>query len=139
MRYLSLLLFVALFIGCSGETPEDLNERVDQLIAEDNYPKAITLLEDANPDETEADIPELKEKTHLNYGLYLEYRGPEGSTMRDRMTSALQQYIEVLNINPENEKARAEIEQIMSIYDTMDGKSPGKEILADLRELGFDY
>ncbi len=55
------------------------------------------------------------------------------------MTSALQQYIEVLNINPENEKARAEIEQIMSIYDTMDGKSPGKEILADLRELGFDY
>lgn len=139
MRYLSLLLFIILFIGCSSKTPQDLTEQVDQLIAEDNYPKAITLLEDADPDETKADLLELKEKTHLNYGLYLEYRGPEGSTMRDRMTSALQQYIEVLKINPENEKARAEIKQIMDIYNSMDGKSPGDEILNDLRELGFDY
>ena len=38
---------------------------------------------------------------------YLEYRGPEESTMRDRMTSALEQYIEVLKINPNNEKARS--------------------------------
>ncbi len=65
MRYLPLLLFVALLIGCSGETPEDLNERVNQLIAEDNYPKAITLLEDANPDETEADIPEREDTLEL--------------------------------------------------------------------------
>lgn len=139
MRYLSLLLFITLFIGCSDETPQDLTKRVNQLIAEDDYQKAITLLEDANPDETDADIPKLKEKTHLNYGLYLEYRGPEDSSMRERMTSALQQYIEVLNINPENQKARAEIKQIMGIYNTMPDKSPGEEILADLRELGFDY
>lgn len=139
MRYLSLLIITVLFIACSNETPEDLGKRVEQLISEDNYTEALSLLDDADPADTEADIPELKEKTHLNYGLYLEYRGPENSSMRDRMTSALEQYIEVLNLNPENEKARAEIKQIMGIYDTMPNKSPGEEILADLRELGFDY
>ena len=59
--------------------------------------------------------------------------------MRDRMTSALEQYIKVLNINPENQKARSEIKQIMGIYDTMPNRSPDEEIMNDLRELGFDY
>jgi FPC/CPF motif-containing protein YcgG len=139
MRYLLLLLSTALFVACSNDTPEDLEKQVEQFISEDNYTDALSLLNDADPANTEADIPELKEKAHLNYGLYLEYRGPEDSSMRDRMTSALEQYIEVLNINPQNEKARAEIKQIMGIYDTMPDKSPGEEILSDLRELGFDY
>lgn len=139
MRSLYLLLILSLFIGCSGETPENLSKRIDQLIAEDNYTEALTLLDDANPDKTNADLPRLKEKTHLNYGLYLEYRGPEDSSMRERMTSALKQFINVLNINPQNQKARTEIERIMDVYNTMPDKSPGKDILKDLRELGFDY
>lgn len=139
MRYFSIFLVALLFIGCSGNTPENLPKQIDQLIAEDNYSKALTLLNDADPNDTDADLPKLKEKTHLNYGLYLEYRGPEDSTMRDRMTSALEQYIAVLNINPDNQKARKEINQIMGIYSTMPEKSPGEEILTDLRELGFDY
>ena len=139
MRFTLLLLFTALFIGCSGSTPEDIGNEVDRLIAEDNYQQAIALLQDTEPADTEADLEKLKEKTYLNYGLYLEYRGPEGSSMRDRMTSALEQYIRVLNINPENQKARDEIKQIMSIYGTMPDKSPGEEILTDLRALGFDY
>lgn len=139
MKYflsLSLLLFIA---SCGAGTPENLSERIDQLIAEDNYVQALDLLEDADPAETEADLDRLKEKTHLNYGIYLEYRGPEGSSMRDRMTSALEQYISVLKINPENQKARSEIEQIMSIYSTMPDKSPGQEIVSQLNELGFNY
>lgn len=139
MRYLSLLFIVGLFISCSSETPQNLSKQVDQLIAEDNYKQALTLLNNADSTETDADLSKLKEKTHLNYGLYLEYRGPEGSSMRDRMTSALEQYIAVLNINLDNQKARSEIQQIMGIYSTMPKKSPGEEILADLRELGFDY
>lgn len=138
MRYLTIF-FLILFIACSGETPENLEEQVDQLIAEDNYTEALELLDSADPDQTEADIDMLREKTHLNYGLYLEYRGPEDSSMRDRMTSALEQYIEVLKINPGNEKARSEIEQIMGIYETMPDRSPGDRIVSDLRELGFDY
>lgn len=139
MRYFSLLILLTLFIGCSSETPENLPDRIDQLIAEDNYEQALTLLKNAKASETEANLERLKEKTYLNYGLYLEYRGPEGSSMRDRMTSALEQYIEVLNINPKNQKARQEIKQIMGIYNTMPDKSPGEKILADLRDLGFDY
>jgi len=137
MRYLSLILLVTLFISCS-EAVEDVPKRIDQLIAEDSYTQAIELLNNTEASEVE-NLDRLKEKTYLNYGLYLEYRGPEDSTMRDRMTSALEQYIKVLNINPENQKARSEINQIMGIYSTMPEKSPGEDILAELRELGFDY
>lgn len=139
MRTLTILLLSVLFIGCSNQTPENLSERVDELIAEDNYTQAIELLKDANPEETDADLATLREKTYLNYGLYLEYRGPEDSSMRDRMTSALEQYIEVLNVNPQNQKARTEIEQIMGIYETMPDRTPGDDILAGLRNHGFDY
>ncbi len=139
MKYLlsiSLLLFI---VSCGTQTPENLTERIDQLIAEDNYGQALSLLSEAEPSETDADLDRLKEKTHLNYGIYLEYRGPEDSSMRDRMTSALEQYIAVLKINSENQKARSEIEQIMSIYSTMPDKSPGQDIVSQLNELGFNY
>ena len=59
--------------------------------------------------------------------------------MRQRMTGALEQFIKVLKINPDNQKAISEIEQIMSIYATMPDKSPGEEIMNDLQELGFNY
>jgi outer membrane protein assembly factor BamD (BamD/ComL family) len=139
MRYLSFIFCVLLFVACSSGTPENLPKQIDQLIANDNYTQALSMLDNANPDQTDADLEKLREKTHLNYGLYLELRGPEGSTMRDRMTSALEQFISVLEINPNNQKARSEIERIMKVYNTMPNKSPGKEIMADLRELGFDY
>lgn len=139
MRYLFLSIIALLFISCSNETPENVSEQVNQLIAEDNYTQALDILENANPEQTDADLPTLKEKTYLNYGLYLEYRGPEDSSMRDRMTSALEQFIEVLKLNPDNEKARKEIQQIMGIYNTMPDKSPGEDIITELNELGFDY
>lgn len=139
MKYALSLLTLLLFISCGSQTPENLSKRVDQLIAEDDYDQALTLLSEAEPSDTEADLQKLKEKTHLNYGIYLEYRGPEGTSMRERMTSALEQFIAVLKINPENEKARSEIEQIMGIYSTMPDKSPGEEIISQLNELGFNY
>jgi len=139
MRYLSLIITMLLFISCSNSTPENLPKKIDQLISEDNYTQALTLLNDANPDETDADLAKLKEKTYLNYGLYLELRGPEGSSMRDRMTSALEQFIEVLKLNPNNQKARTEINRIMGIYSTMPDKSPGQAIMDDLRKLGFNF
>ncbi len=139
MKYLIFLLSLITFISCSGDQPENLEETVNQLIAEDNYEQALEYIENADSTTTDADLERLKEKTHLNYGLYLEYRGPEGSTMRDRMTSALEQYIAVLKINPNNEKATAEIEQIMGIYQTMPDRSPGEDIVNELNKLGFDY
>ena len=139
MRYLSLFVMALLFISCSNNTPEDVSKRVDQLIANDQYSQALTMLEDLNPNDTDADISLLREKTHLNYGMYMMVRGPENSTMRDRMTSALEQFIATLNINPKNQQARSQIKKIMGIYNTMPDKSPGEDILSDLRELGFNY
>lgn len=139
MRYLSLFVMALLFISCSSNTPEDVSKRVDQLIANDQYSQALTMLEDLNPNDTDADISLLREKTHLNYGMYMMVRGPENSTMRDRMTSALEQFIATLNINPKNQQARSQIKKIMGIYNTMPDKSPGEDILSDLRELGFNY
>lgn len=139
MKYIFLLPALFLIVSCGSQTTGNLSERVDQLIAEDNYEEALSLLEAADPSESEFDLHTLKEKTHLNYGIYLEYRGPEDSSMRDRMISALEQYIAVLKINPNNQKAVSEIEQIMSIYGTMPDRSPGEEIIQELNELGFDY
>ncbi|HET6527810.1 MAG TPA: hypothetical protein VFG39_03585 [Balneolaceae bacterium] len=138
MRYF-LLFLLTVFVACSSQTPKNLTEEVNGLIAEDNYSQALEVLNNADPAKTDADIATLKEKTYLNYGLYLEYRGPEDSSMRDRMTSALRQYIEVLKINPHNQKARGEIQQIMNIYQTMPDRSPGEDILKELQELGFEY
>lgn len=137
MRYLLFSLLI-LFVACSGETPENLSQRVDQLIAEDNYEQALEILDEAKPAETDADLQLLQEKVHLNYGIYLEYRGGESEGMRDRMTGALEQYIEVLKINPDNQKAISEIEQIMGVYSTMP-QSPPEDILVQLQDLGFDY
>lgn len=139
MRYLFMLFAAVLFVSCSNETPKDLSKQVDQLISEDNYTKALDMLNNADASDTKADISSLKEKTHLNYGLYLEYRGPKDSSMRDRMTSALKQYIAVLKLNPHNQKARSEIQQIMGIYNTMPNKSPGDDIISELNNLGFDF
>jgi len=139
MRSISLLLFSFLLISCSSSTTEDIPAKVDQLIVEDNYQKAIELVEGADSSKTDANLAQLKEKTYLNYGLYLEYRGPEENGMRERMTSALQQFIKVLKINQENEKARSEIDNIMAVYKTMPDRSPGDEIISELQELGFDY
>lgn len=139
MKFLFTFLTILLFVSCSNRQPKNLQESVEQFIAEDNYKQALELIENADSVRTEANIDRLKEKTHLNYGLYLEYRGPEESTMRDRMTGALEQYIAVLKINPENQKAISEIEQIMGIYNTMPDRSPGEDIVEELNELGFDY
>lgn len=138
MRLLIILTSLIMLGSCASETPEDLDEHVDQLIAEDRYEEAINVLDNADPDNTEADLEALREKTHLNYGLFLEYRS-EPDDMRAAMTGALEQFIEVLKINPENEEARSEIEQIMGIYETMPDRDPGEDILEELRELGFNY
>lgn len=136
MKYLlTLSLSVVLFISCSGDKPKDISSHVDQLIQQDKYEEALSALE--SYDASKPEISKLLEKTHLNYGLYLEYRGE--ASMRERMLGALRQYIEVLRLNPENEKARSEINQIMSVYGTMPDKTVTDEIRKELNDLGFNF
>lgn len=55
---------------------------------------------------------------HYNYGIYLEYYA-NSKEMRTRMTDALKHFRRVLEIDPDNAEAQAEIEQIEGIYRSM--------------------
>ncbi len=138
-----ITLLIALFIttllaGC-GETgdrePENLSERVDLLIEEDRYEEALDLLESENKNDPE--IQHLLEKSHLNYGLNSMSTFDAGQ-MRTRMNNALIQFAEVLKINPENEVARNQINQILGVYDTMPDRGPDPEAVEALSEVGIE-
>jgi hypothetical protein len=58
--------------------------------------------------------------------------------MRENANKALREFIAVLEINPENEKATAETEQILGIYRTFPDRKPAEDVVVKLQELGFD-
>ena len=130
-------------MSCSSSSEEqnstlsstvDIAFQIDKLVAEDKYTEALELLE-GQPYSPE--ILTLKEMTHLNYGLFLEYRDANVTNMRDKMNNALREYVKVLRINPDNEKALSEIEQILGIYATFGNRAPAEDVVADLEEFGF--
>ena len=139
MKKLFFICLLAGFIACgkqqSTPQPKSLNEQVTAFIQADEYDDAFALLQ--RQDESE-EVLLLKEKTHLNYGLFLVYKDADVTSMRDRMNGALRQFIQVLKINPENEKAVSEIDQILGIYSTFPNRQPEEDVLSELRELGFD-
>ena len=131
------------FMSCSSSSEEqnstvsstvDIALQIDNLVAEDKYTEALELLA-GQPDSPE--ILTLREMTHLNYGLFLEYRDANVTNMRDKMNNALREYVKVLRINPDNEKAISEIEQILGIYATFGNRAPAEDVVADLEEFGF--
>lgn len=132
-RLLLAVLLIGMAACSSAEKTEDLSSKVDTLISNDEYVAALELLEDQ--EETE-EVLTLKETAHLNYGLYLEYRSEDA--MRDRMNGALQQFAEVLKINPDNEKAYTEVQQILGVYSTFPNRQPDEAVLDELRALGFE-
>jgi len=130
-------------MSCSSSSEEqnstvsstvDIALQIDNLVAEDKYTEALELLA-GQPDSPE--ILTLREMTHLNYGLFLEYRDSNVTNMRDKMNNALREYVKVLRINPDNEKAISEIEQILGIYATFGNRAPAEDVVADLEEFGF--
>ncbi len=140
MKKLFILFLIAGLTACADSKKEDtstksLSEKVDLFLENDQYTDALTLLEGQEESE---EVMALREKTHLNYGLYLEYRDSNVNNMRDKMNGALAQYVEVLKINPDNEKAISEIEQILGIYATFEDRKPEESIVEELRKLGFE-
>ena len=132
-------------MSCSSNSEEqnstlsstvDIALQIDKLVAEDKYTEALELLE-GQPDSPE--ILTLKEMTHLNYGLFLEYRDANVTNMRDKMNNALREYVKVLRINPDNEKALSEIEQILGIYATFGNRAPAQDVVADLIQWLLTY
>lgn len=145
MKFLTPLFFVLiiLFSACGNQTEPQvaeqqavtLEEQVAALVEEKKFDDAINLLKLA--DTNEPNVLALLAKTHLDYGIYIEYDNND-IPMRDKMTGALRQYIEVLKLEPENEKAIAEIDQIIGIYQTMPGRTLPADILDELRARGLD-
>lgn len=139
---LSIPLLLILFISCSESEPEvvdenaPLPEQVDQLIQENEYETALSLLHEENTEDPT--IQQLLEKTHLNYALH-SMNTFDQTEMRTRMNRALTQFTEVLRINPDNQVARTNINQILSIYQTMPDRDPEPEVLEGLREVGIEY
>ncbi|MDR9367428.1 MAG: hypothetical protein RI575_18995 [Balneolaceae bacterium] len=144
MRLLSItsLLTLFLIISCGESQPDvvdenaPLPEQIDQLIQANEYQTALSMLEEE--DQTDPIIQQLFEKTHLNYGLY-SMNTFDQTEMRTRMNRALTQFTEVLRINPENQVARTNINQILSIYKTIPERDPEPEVLDGLEKVGIEY
>lgn len=123
-------------VACSqseSQTELTLDQQVDKLIAEEQFDEAHALLDDEPASEG---VSELREKVHLEHGIHLIYSA-DPAEMRENANNALREFISVLEINPDNEKARAETEQILSIYRTFPDRQPAEDVLDQLRELGF--
>lgn len=113
---------------------QTLNQQVNSLVEEAKFEDAMAIL-DGRP--TSPEVVALKENVHLQHGIYLIYNS-DPSQMRENANNALREFIAVLEINPENEKAIAETEQILGIYRTFPNRSPEPEIMEKLKELGFE-
>ena len=127
-------------ISCGEEAAEQnldmpLDDRINLLIEQNEYETALDVLSER--DMGDPDIAQLKEKVHLNYGLY-SMNTFDQTEMRTRMNNALSQFTEVLRINPENTVAREQIQQILDIYATIPNRSPEEDVMEGLREVGFD-
>lgn len=134
---ITVFIFLSLILSCSGERSqfENLNDRIDYLIEDNRYQEALDILEDE--DQSDSNVQTLREKTHLNYGLH-SMNTFDQSEMRTRMNNALRQFTEVLKINPQNDVARNQIEQILQVYSTIPDRQPDDDVIAGLREIGFN-
>lgn len=140
MRILLIsFLSLGLLAACSQSESQDqttgeltLEQQVEQDISDANFDAAYEAVEEAAPENAQ----ELKEEIHLQHGIHLIYNA-DPSQMKESANNALREFIKVLEINPENEKARAEIDQILAIYRSFPDRQPEQEILDELEEMGF--
>ena len=139
-RLLFLVIIGLLMISCGDEAAEQnldmpLDDRINLLIEQNEYETALEVLQDE--DLSDPSVLRLKEKTHLNYGLY-SMNTFDQAEMRTRMNNALTQFTEVLRINPDNSVAREQAQQILDIYATIPNRSPDEDVKEGLRDVGFE-
>ncbi|MDZ7808522.1 MAG: hypothetical protein U5K71_15620 [Gracilimonas sp.] len=131
---LTIILF-GFISACSqsdNQSQMTVEQQVDQLVTEAKFDEAMDLLDESSSEEA----LKLREEVHLRHGIYLIYNS-DPSQMRENANNALKEFVAVLELNPENEKARAEIEQILGIYRTFPDRQPAEDVLEQLREFGF--
>lgn len=129
---ITLFGFIAACSQSDNKSQMTLEQQVDQLVTEAKFDEAMELLDETSSEET----LKLREIVHLRHGIYLIYNS-NPAQMRDNANKALREFVAVLELNPENEKARAEIEQILGIYRTFPDRQPAEDVMDQLREFGF--
>jgi len=140
-RILSILLLSYLLSACSSPDSElidenlPLNDQIDLLIDANEYEIALNRL--SVEDRNDPEVLRMYEKTHLNFALH-SMNTFDQTEMRTRMNNALHHFTEVLRINPDNIVAREQIEQILTIYQTIPNRSPDPEIMEGLSEFGYE-
>ncbi len=129
---ITLLGFMTACSQSDDKTQMTLDQQVDQLVTEAKFDEAMELLDETSSEEA----LKLREDVHLRHGIYLIYNA-DPSQMRENANNALREFIAVLELNPDNEKARAEIEQILGIYRSFPDRQPAEDVLEQLRDFGF--
>lgn len=142
VRRVSVLIACCLtVIGCSGDSPEtatsdpseavvaqvpdmpaglSFREQVEWHIQYDQYEQAFAVVRLADPQAGET--RELLLATHMTYALHLTYGSL--TDMRTRMPEALRHFRRVVQMDPGNERALAEIRQIEGIYQSLNRDIP---------------
>jgi len=129
---LTLIGFISACSQSENKKPMTLEQQVDQLVTEAKFDEAMNLLDESSSEEA----LQLREEVHLRHGIYLIYNA-DPSQMRENANKALREFVAVLELNPDNEKARAEIEQILGIYRSFPDRQPAEDVLEELRDFGF--
>jgi tetratricopeptide (TPR) repeat protein len=93
-----------------------LQQQIQVLIDRDQYEEALEILR--NADQENPQVKQLQRDAHLLYGLWLTYSA-DTVQMSERMGGALRHYRRVLELDPENTRAKVEIDQIEGIYEQM--------------------
>ncbi|MCC5933957.1 MAG: hypothetical protein LAT75_06115 [Candidatus Cyclonatronum sp.] len=95
--------------------------QVQFLVDEDRYEEALGKLR--QEDAADPEIMVLLRDTHLHFGTWLMYHA-ETIHMTERMPMALSHFRRVLELDPQNRQAQANIRQIEDIYRSMNRDIP---------------
>jgi hypothetical protein len=131
--FISISLLLAI-VSCGGaaQTPESnpepkpvpegtTQEQVQFLVDADRYTEALDILREQDSDEPE--IRTMQRDVHLLYGVWLVDHA-QNMDMRVNMPEALRQFRRVLELDPDNRIAQANIQQIETIYKSLNREIP---------------
>ncbi|MFW6348119.1 MAG: hypothetical protein ACOC2C_05875 [Cyclonatronaceae bacterium] len=96
-------------------------EQVQFLVDNNRFDQALEKLK--AEDTSEAEIRTALRDTHFLYGEWLMYHA-DSVAMNERMPKALRHFRRVVEMEPQNEAAQANIQQIESVYRSMDRPIP---------------
>lgn len=141
-RYLFMMMAGALllFAGCASDNSDDAKasaqeqemsqepvpegpvlEQVQFLVDNNRFEEALEKLK--AEDTSEPQIRTALRDTHFLYGEWLMYHA-DSVQMNVRMPTALRHFRRVVEMEPDNEAAQANIQQIESVYRSMDRPIP---------------